>query len=366
MKNIYLDNNATTQVDPRVVKAMLAEHEKGPSNPSSIHQFGRAAHQRLLKAREQVGNYLSVRPDELIFTSSGTESLNLAMLGLNATGAILTSQIEHPAVHNLLPNMGRPIHYLPVGKEGHVYVDGVKAALSSSDIRMIILSAVNGETGVKNPIDEIATLALDRGIPFIVDAVAWLGKEEIHIPQGVTAMTFSSHKIHGPKGVGLLFIRKGYKLEPQLIGGGQESMRRAGTENLSGIVGFAKAIELLREELPKATERMEQLRTHLENSLEGIMVNGSGPRICNASSITFEGTDGEGLLIQLDMQGIAASMGSACSAGALEPSRILLNMGYSRKEALSTIRFSLSRFTTKEEIEQVVSILSELRSSSVR
>ncbi|NGX26676.1 MAG: Cysteine desulfurase NifS [Chlamydiae bacterium] len=350
MQKFFLDNNGTTQLDPLVVKAMLAELEMGPANPSSVHSFGRAAHMRLAKAREGIAQCLGVQPSELIFTSSGTESLNLAILGLRPKGHIITSKIEHVAVYNTIAELPNPITYLPVGKEGHIQISDLEAAIGP-DTSLIALSAVNNETGVKNPMQEIAAVAERYGIPFVVDGVALLGKEIFTIPSGVSAMAFSAHKVHGPKGVGLLYVKKGCKMHPMLIGGGQESSRRAGTENLSGIIGFAKAIELLNGD---SIRHMERMRDLLERGLEGVQINGIGPRICNTSSITFPGMDGETLLIQLDQMGIAASMGSACSAGALEPSRVLLEMGLSRKETLSTLRFSVSCFTTQEEIEAVL------------
>jgi len=355
MQNIFLDNNATTQVDPRVAAAMLTELEAGPSNPSSVHNFGRAAHRRLSQAREQIAAYLQVTPNEIIFTSSGTESLNLAILGLKLSGQVITTKIEHAAVFETVKRLDNSIVYLPVGPQGHVQVADIEKIATPSSV--IILSAVNSETGVKNPIEEIAQIAEKLQIPFIVDAVAWLGKEKITIPKGVSAMAFSGHKIHGPKGSGLLFIRKGSKLQPLLSGGPQELQRRAGTENLPGIIGLAKAIELLELELPEATIRMERLRNLLE---AGQQINGTGPRICNTTSITFSGIDGEALLIQLDLQKIASSMGSACSSGSLEPSRVLLNMGLSKSDALSTLRFSLSRFTTEEEILRVTSCIQNI------
>ncbi len=353
MTKIFLDNNGTTKLDPRVIEAMLAEIEAGPSNPSSTHSFGRAAHLRLSKAREKIAEYLGAEPSELIFTSSGTEALNLAIFGLRPEGHIITSKIEHAAVYHTVEELQNPVTFLPVGAEGHIQLQDLEEAIGP-DTSLIVLTAVNSETGVKNPIDEIAAIAQRSSIPFVVDGVALLGKEPFSIPSGVTAMAFSSHKIHGPKGVGLLYLRKGCNIHPMLIGGGQEHMRRAGTENLPGIIGFAKAVELLHSELPEATERMELLRNLLENGLKGVRINGTGPRVCNTSSITFPELDGEALLIQLDQMGIAASMGSACSSGALEPSRVLLEMGLSREDALSTLRFSLSRFTTQEEIEEVI------------
>lgn len=355
MQKIFLDNNGTTEVDPRVIEAMLAELQAGPSNPSSIHSFGRAAHQRLCRAREQIAAYFGAGQSELIFTSSGTEALNLAILGLKTPKQVITSPIEHSAVFETVKRLGCPIVTLPVGPEGHVLADDVEKAITPGSA--IVLSAVNNETGVKNPIEQIAKIAEEREIPFIVDGVAWLGKEQLTIPEGVSAIAFSGHKIHGPKGTGLLLVKKGFKLQPLLTGGGQEALRRAGTENLPGIIGLAKAIELLDLELPEASMRMERLRNLLES---GRKVNGTGPRICNTSSITFPGVDGEALLIQLDLHGIAASMGSACSSGSLEPSRVLLSMGLTRKEALSTLRFSLSRFTTETEIISTIKYLNSL------
>lgn len=357
MSKIYLDNNATTELDPRVLAAMIAELEAGPSNPSSIHSFGRKAHARLMEARDLIANYLGVRNDELIFTGSGTEAVNLALLGLKPNGHIITTKIEHASVYHTIESLANPVTYLPIREEGHVRLADLEEAITLKTC-LIILSAVNSETGVKNPIDEIANLAKRYGIPFIVDGVALLGKEEFVIPDGVTAMAFSAHKIHGPKGVGLLFLRKGSKITPLFLGGGQEQMRRAGTENLPGIIGFAKTVDLLKTELPEAVIRMQKLRDRLENGLSNIRVNGTGLRVCNTSSITFLGADGEDMLIKLDQMGIAVSMGSACSSGVLRPSRVLLEMGFSNKEALSTLRFSLSRFTTEDEIHEVIKKLS--------
>lgn len=364
MSKIYLDNNATTKLDPRVVEAMLTELQAEPSNPSSIHSFGRSAAGRLQKARKLIADYLGVHESELIFTSSGTEAIHLAILGLKPKGHIITTKIEHAAVFHTIENLPNPVAYLPVNEAGHVLASDVENAIHHTT-SLIVLSAVNSETGVKNPIEEIASIAKRYGIPLIVDGVALLGKEIFSIPSGITAMTFSAHKIHGPKGIGLLFLRKGTKFSPLFLGGGQEAMRRAGTENLPGVIGFAKAVEILQSELPAATHHMEHLRNLFESQLVNVRINGSGPRICNTSNITFLNHDGEAMLIKLDQKGIAASMGSACSSGVLRPSRPLQEMGLSRKEALSSIRFSLSRFTTEEEIQKVLNILSELQFSSV-
>lgn len=364
MKQIYFDNNGTTPLDPRIIEAMVEELHLGPSNPSSIHAFGRAAKNRLQRSRELVANHLRAKPDEIIFTSSGTESLNLAILGMQTEGKILSTRIEHAAVYNTLARTNRPVEYLPIDATGHIDPEDLEKALSP-EIGLIVLSAVNSETGVKNPLEAIAKIARAHNTPLIVDGVALLGKELFTIPEGVTAMAFSGHKIHGPKGVGCLFLRKGTPLSAQLSGGGQERNLRAGTENLVGIIGFAKAVELIDQELPEASFEMARLRDLLESSLEGAIPVGTGPRVCNTSCLTFPGMDGESLLIQLDMVGICASMGSACSSGALEPSRVLLEMGLTREEARSTLRFSLSRFTTEEEIRAAVATLTPLMNLSV-
>ena len=364
MKRIYLDNNATTALAPQVIEAMVEELKMGPSNPSSTHSFGRSANKRLSLAREAISDYLGVHPQEMIFTGSGTEALNLAITGSclagpRPAGHIITSPIEHAAVHQTLKELGHPLTYLPVGPSGHVQVKDVERALTDST-SLIVLSAVNSETGVMNPIEEIAHLiqTRQRKIPFIVDGVALLGKESFSIPQGVSAMAFSGHKIHGPKGIGLLFARKDFKLSPIITGGMQERMRRAGTENLAGIIGFAKAIELIE---PSAFDSIRTLRNQFEQGLmekiPGLRINGSGLRVCNTSNLYFPNTDGETLLIHLDQIGIAASIGSACSSGALEPSRALLEMGCSQAEARASIRFSLSRFTTHEEITQAINLI---------
>lgn len=360
MPNIYLDNNATTSLDTRVLSAIQEELQRGPSNPSSIHTFGRSARIRLNHSRETIASYLNVRPDEILFTSSGTEALNLAIRGIHNEKKILSTRIEHAAVFNTLKQLDQEIHYLPVGPLGHISLIDLETALTH-DVGMIVLSAVNNETGIKIPLNAVAALAKDRGIPLILDGVALLGKENFIIPEGVTAMAFSGHKIHAPKGIGCLYLSKGTSLNPLLSGGGQESGLRGGTENLSGIIGFAKAIELLKKELPSATNQMERLRDLLEAELPFAQTVGTGPRICNTSCLTFPNTDGESLLIQLDMAGICASMGSACSAGAIEPSRVLLEMGLSHEETRSTLRFSLSRFTTKSDVLKAAQFLNSLQ-----
>ncbi|HUD02009.1 MAG TPA: cysteine desulfurase family protein, partial [Rhabdochlamydiaceae bacterium] len=349
MKKIYLDNNATTALDPRVIEAMQEVLTPIPFNSSSIHSFGQESKKLLTKSRDTIAHALHVKPQELVFTSGGTEALNLLLRGFPASH-IITSNVEHPAVRETLKSLDAKVTYLPAGLWGAIQPHQLEQALTP-ETDLIVLTAANNITGVKTDIAAIAHIAHQRNIPFIVDGVQLLGKETFHIPPGVSAMAFSGHKIHGPTGIGLAFVRSSYKLSPQITGGSQEYGRRAGTENLLGIVGLAKAIELLATELPAATNRMRTLRDKLTEglmeNLGNIVIHGEGPRICNTVHIGFPGIDGETLLLQLDLAGIAASHGSACTSGGLEPSPILLNMQIPASLARTSIRFSLSRMTTE-------------------
>jgi cysteine desulfurase len=365
-QNIYLDNNATTLIDKRVLQQVIGAYGEELGNPSSIHTFGRAAKVKLIQAREEISAFLGVQSSEIFFTSGGTEGINLVLRGLcsgQRQGHIITSGVEHAAVYSTVKSLetgGWEATYLMPGLWGAVSSDSVKAAIRS-DTRLIVLLAANNETGVKTDIASVAEAALQAQIPFVVDGVSLLGKEIFSIPEGVSAMCFSSHKVHGPKGVGFVFIRRGVKIKPTMTGGEQEFGLRAGTENVPGVIGMAKAISLLEEELPGAVERVAELRDRFERAvqgtLKGVKINGQGPRMGNTSNLCFEGVDGESLLIALDLAGVAASHGSACASGALEPSRILLNMGLSMKDARSSVRFSLSRFTTEEEVERAAEIV---------
>lgn len=368
-KIIYLDNNSTTGVDPRVLEAMLPTLSEVPSNPSSLHFWGKEAKNRLNKSRAMIAGFLKIKPQEIVFTSCGTEAMNFLLRGLFPTkvsGHAISSNVEHSSVNNTLLNLkekGLDISFLPAGLLGAVSPQQIKEAIRP-DTRFISLIAVNNETGVKHDLNAIAEIALESNIPFFVDGVAWLGKELFSIHPGISGIGFSGHKIHAPKGIGFAFVRSNLKLSPFLTGAPQEHSLRAGTENLPGIVGLAKAIEILQEELPAATERMALLRDRLEAGLlskaNPVVVNGIGPRICNTCNLSFPGDLGEDLLIALDMAGIAVSHGAACASGALEPSRILLNMGVPLQIAKSAIRFSLSRNTTMEEIDQAIVIISEI------
>jgi cysteine desulfurase len=373
-KKIYLDNNATTGVDPRVLEAMLPELSLTPSNPSSIHYFGQEAKRRLQNSREAIAVFFNVKPHEVIFTSGSTEAMNLMLRGFfqkEINGHAITSNIEHSCVYNtmrILQEKGLNVSFLPAGLLGAVSPDQVAKAIRSNT-RFIVLSAVNNETGVKHDLCAIGQIALKAAVPLIVDGVAWLGKELFELHPGISGICFSGHKFHAPKGIGLAIIRPPLKIHSYITGGEQEYSLRAGTENLPGIIAMTKAIELLKIELPEATYRMAMLRDRLEDglmqALNPAVVNGIGKRVCNTCNLSFPDNNGEDLLIALDMAGIAVSHGSACSSGALEPSRILTNMGLPPKIARSAIRFSLSRHTTLEEIditiETTATIVNQLR-----
>ncbi|MDB6080745.1 MAG: nifS, partial [Chlamydiia bacterium] len=333
---IYLDNNATTAIAPLVIESVIHAFSTF-GNPSSAHSFGQEARALVVKARDSMASFLKVKPHEIIFTSSGTESINMLLRGLFGfypVGHIITSSVEHAACYNTVQALeaaGCKVSYLMPGLHGAVTVDQVVEALTPQT-RLITLMAANNETGVITDLEAIGRIALERGIPFIVDGVALLGKEPITIPEGVSAIAFSGHKIHAPKGVGITVIRKGgrEKLAPYLTGGPQELGRRAGTEDVPAIVGLGRAIELLSHDGLHAYDRMRRLRDEFEEELlqlGDVLINGQGPRISNTSNMAFLGVEGELLLMQLDREGVAVSHGSACTTGALEPSRILLNMG---------------------------------------
>lgn len=365
-KRIYLDNNATTSVDTQVVEVVLAELTEGLGNPSSIHSFGRAARAKLIRARQTIASYLNVKPEEIIFTSGGTEGANLLLRGWLSSqvkGHVITSSCEHAAVYETLKSLESSqlkVSFLQAGLVGAIAPKQVLEAVQP-DTRAIILMAVNNETGVKTDIHAIASIAKENKIPFIVDGVAWLGKEFGSLPEGISGMFFSGHKIHAPKGVGFVYVNQRFKLNAMCTGGEQEFRRRAGTENLPAIMGLAKAVELLSKELPEAAARMLYLREKFENTLlarlPNCRVNGLGARTVNTSNIAFLGAEGEVLLAKLDLAGLAASHGSACASGGLQPSRILLSMGLPIDVAAASIRFSLSRKTSEEDIERALEII---------
>lgn len=373
MSRIYFDHNATTALDPAVLDAMLVELKGPPGNPSSIHYFGKQAKIAITKARQSIASFFGVKPSELIFTSGATESLNALIrshFGSRSKGHLITTAIEHAAVYEtvrFLEGAGLEVSYIPVDAWGAPRVDAIEAAIRS-DTRAIILSAANTETGVKLDLEEIARLAEQRGIPLILDAVAMIGKEKLRLPPGVSAVAFSGHKFHGPKGIGGMILRPSLKFVPLLTGGGQEFRCRAGTEDVASIVGLARAIEILSEKQEEITLHLQSLRDHLEHTLRrvfpDVQVNGEGPRIANTSNLFFPEMDGETLLMQLDMAGVAVSHGSACASGALEPSRVLLQMGYPTRRVRSSLRFSVGRMNTLLEVDACVERLVEISTRS--
>lgn len=368
IERIYLDHNATTGLDEKVVESMLKELTSLPANPSSLHWFGRKAKAKLENARETIAHYLDVKPQEILFTSGGTESMNFLIRSCfknSFQGHILSSNVEHACVYETLLDLkgkGVDVEFLPAGLKCTITPQQIQEALRPST-RLIVLSYVNSETGVKSDVEAIAKIAAQANVPFFVDAVALLGKEKVVIPSGVSAMGFSGHKLHGPKGTGFVFLRSRKNCYPSLTGGPQEFHLRAGTENLAGIVGLAKAVELLFSLLTEATERMTQLRDQLETELiqkaAPVVVNGHHIRVCNTTNLSFPQVKGEDLLIALDMAGIAASHGSACSSGAMEPSRVLTQMGLPPAITQSAIRFSLGRHTSQEEINHAIQIITK-------
>lgn len=363
MTSIYLDNNASTQLDPTIADFIVKNLPLLKGNPSSSHAAGQSVRALITKVRTSIASYFNVKARELIFTSGGTESVNTGIRGLlqnKKPGHIITSAVEHSctlAVCKLLETLGYSVSYLPVGPWGAVQPQAIKEAIRP-DTQLIALMSVNNETGVKTDVKSIAAIAHEHQIPFFVDAVAQLGKEIIEIPLGVSAMAFSGHKIHALQGIGLLYLRSGVKFQPLIVGGEQEYGRRAGTENVLGILSLAKAIELLSTH---DCERIEKLRNRFEECLKkefpGILINGDGPRVSNTSNLAFMGIDGETLLMNLDRAGVAASHGSACSSGSLEPSRVLLGMDLPLERVNSSIRFSLSRLTTDAEIDDALKII---------
>ncbi len=346
---------------------MLEDLKGPPANPSSVHSFGQRAKALLTRSRQTVSSYFGVKPEEVIFTSGATESNNLMLRGFSSTkGHLITTALEHSSIYNtvkLLEAQGWTVDYIPCGLWGAPRPELIEQAIRPHT-RALIFSAVNSETGVKIDLEAIASIAEKHQIPLFIDAVALIGKESLptgKLPKGVTALSLSGHKFHAPKGIGALILRSTCKIHPQLTGGSQEFQKRGGTENLSGILGLAEAIAILAEKDQQIEKELLELRMYLEEEIckkiPTTLINGQGPRVSNTVCMAFPGIDGESLLMHLDLAGIAVSHGSACASGALEPSRVLTQMGIDRKIARSSIRISLSRLNTKEEINQFVKII---------
>lgn len=361
---IYLDNNATTALDPRVLEVVVTELSGPPANPSGVHSFGQVARNKLVKARRAIAERFEVRPQEVIFTSGGTEGINMVLRGLCRPGSrLITGSAEHMAVlktADALEEQGVGVDRLPPDLNGALSACAVAAAITPQT-GCIVTSAVNSETGAMCDLEALSALALDYRVPLIIDGVALLGKERFQIPNGVAAILFSGHKLHAPKGVGFAVMRQSLQLRPQITGGGQEYGRRAGTENLASILGLAEAIAILDGELPGAAQWMRAERDRLERAIcervPAAVVNGGGRRVSNTANISFVGLDAEALMMNLDMDGVAVSHASACASGALEPSHVIEAMGLGRDRALTSLRFSLSRFTTSEEIDRAIELV---------
>jgi cysteine desulfurase len=368
VKKVYLDNNATTSLDPATLTLYVQLLQETYGNPSSVHSFGQEAKNVQMCARETLSSLFAVRSSEILFTSTATEALNLVIRGVFGTkpqGHLITSSVEHPAVFRTVKSLemqGVEVTYLHVGAYGAPDPKELEAAIRP-DTRLIALMAANNETGVLTDITQCAAYAQAGGVPLVVDGVAILGKAPLSMHPGISSICFSGHKFHAPKGTGFAVKRTGFKLSALITGGEQERGLRAGTENVPAISALAHAATLALQDLDHSLACMKSLRDYFEEGLLGAFsfakINGEGPRIVNTSNICFEGLDGEALLMYLDLHGVAASLGSACSSGSLEPSRILLNMGLTRNQALSSLRFSLSRFTTKEEIDYALEVISK-------
>jgi cysteine desulfurase len=370
MRRVYFDNNSTTPVLPEVLEAMRPYFTEHFGNASSIHHHGQETRAAVERARESVAGLLGCKAAEVVFTSGGTESDNLALFGVVKAGDhLITSTVEHHAVLNAAKHLearGCEVAYVPVDGEGLVDPEDVRCAIRSNT-KLISIMLANNETGVLQPLDAIGNLAVEADVYFHSDAVQAAGKTALDVNQlGVDLLTISGHKIHAPQGVGALYVRKGTALEAQLYGGRHERSRRAGTENVAGIVGLGKAAEIALSGLRQCgLERIGELRDRLERELlqvEASGVNGSGvgpARVPNTANIYFEGIEGEALVIALDLKGLAVSTGAACSSGALEPSHVLLAMGLQPERARASIRFSLGKQNTAEDVDFAVPLVRE-------
>ena len=380
---IYLDNAASTAVHPEVVKEMLPYFDVQYGNPSSIHQFGRKAKNAIQKARKQVAALVGAEPDEILFTSGGTESNNTILYGIpKLQGShldqnhIITSSIEHEAI--LQPckefeNIGIKITYLPIDEHGIVDPDDIANSINLHTVLVSIMLA-NNEVGTIQPIKEISEICKKYQIPLHTDAVQAVGKMPIDVKElGVDALSVSSHKINGPKGIGALFIKKGLRIDPQILGGGQENGMRSGTENVASIVGFGKACEIAKERLNENISHFQTLHSsmlsRIDKEIPHVKLNGHPEkRIFNNIHLTFLGVNGEDLIIKLDEHGIAASTGSACSVHTQKASHVLKAMGFNHEQITGSLRISFGYANTLDEINQAVEVLkkvvSELRSVS--
>ena len=373
MRKVYMDHAATTPVREEVVEAMLPYFADVFGNASSIHTFGQEAQRAVDKARETVADCIGADPTEICFTSGGTEANNLAIKGVARAYEkkgkhIVSSKIEHHAVLNCfqdLEDRGFSATYLPVDEYGLLDPEGLRAAVTP-DTTLVSVMLANNETGTVEPVAKLAAAARAKGVVFHTDAVQAIGKLPVDVGElEVDLLTISAHKIYGPKGVGALFIRKGTRIEPLLHGGHHERNRRAGSENVPAIVGFAKSIELACDELSAEPPRLAALRDRLAQGIieriDRVQTNGSVTnRLPNVLNLRFESVDGEPLVIGLDMKGVAVSTGSACTSGSLEPSHVLRAMGAPPATSHQSVRFSLGRTNTEQDVDYVLEVLPEI------
>ena len=373
MRNVYLDHAATTAVHPKVLESMVPYLQDKPVNPSSIYSSGREAKAAVETARAQVAALINAQPDEIIFTSGGTEADNLALTGvataLSQQGRhIITSRIEHHAVLHTaeeLERKGFQVTYLPVDPDGLINPDLLEQALTPETIMVSIIFA-NNEIGTIEPIDRLAKIAKKQGVIFHTDAVQAVGNIPIDVEElNIDLLSLSGHKIYGPKGIGALYVRRGMNIKPLMQGGSQERKLRPGTENVPGIVGLGKAAELARIELPARSAHLTELRDYLIDgilsSIAHVRLNGHRTlRLPGNANFSFEFIEGESLLLSLDMAGIAASSGSACTSGSLDPSHVLMAIGLSHEVAHGSLRLTLGRENNKEDVDYVLSVLPDI------
>ncbi len=367
MHRYYFDHNATTPVAPEVIQAMLPCFGEAYGNASSIHHFGQQAKMLLEAARRQVAGLLHCRPTEIVFTSGGTEANNLAVLGSVRRSSkrdrhVIATAFEHPSVLDAcrqLEKEGVDVTYLTVGSAGVVSPEDVRAALRPSTVLITVMHA-NNEMGAIQPIGEIAAIAREAGVALHSDGVQSTGKIPVDVSElGMDLYSLSGHKIYGPKGAGALYVRKGARLGPILFGGRHERDRRPGTENVAGLVGLGAAAELARRDLPAEAPRLAALRDRLERALLERLphagVNGGGaPRVPNTTNLYFDFLEGESMVIALDLKGMAVSTGAACSSGSVEPSHVLTAIGLSDERARASLRFSLGRQNTAEQVDALI------------
>lgn len=363
---IYLDNNATTQVHPEVVDAMLPFLSENYGNPSAGYRFGKTARKAIEQAREQVASLIEAEPSEIVFTSCGTESINTALRSAVRSFPdrphIVTTEVEHSATVQPcldLENQDHQITRIGVDQSGLADVDAFKAAISTKPTAIASVIWANNETGVISPIQAMAEAAQEQGVLFHSDAVQAVGKIPVSVGETpVHLLSISGHKIHAPKGVGALYVSRNIRFSPYLLGGGQENERRSGTENVASIVGLGKAAEMVKQKADKTRELRDAFERHILSKFAFVSVNGhTSQRLPNTTNLHFQGIDAEAILILLDREGVCCSPGSACSTGAKNPSAVLTAMGFDEAHAKSSVRFSFSTMNSTKDVEESLAIL---------